>query len=84
MYSVSLASAKASGLLSISSNISATETSDTPNTPIVVSRPKAALFLLMKSKSEIISTDILERRDAVYMPASENFLSFSVCEGAME
>ena len=80
---MSLASAKASGLLSISSTISATESSNPPNISIVVLQPKAALFLLMKIKSESISTERLERRDVVYMPASEKSLSFSVYEGVM-
>ena len=45
--------------------ISAKASSDPPNISIVVLRPKAALFLLMKSKSESIQTEILARRDAV-------------------
>ena len=53
---MSLASAKASGLLYISSTISSTASSDPPNTSIVVLSSKAYLFLLMKCKSESIST----------------------------
>ena len=81
---MSLASAKASELIYISSTISTTASSDPPNTSILVLQTKAALFLLTKSKSESISTEILARHDAVYMPASEKSLSFSVCEGVTE
>ena len=81
---MSLASAKASRLLAISSTISATESRDHPNISIVVLWPKAALFLLMEIKSESISIKRLARRDAVIMPASEKSISFSVCEGVME
>ena len=73
---MSLESIKISGLLYISSITSATGSSDPPNKSIMVLWSKAALFLLMKRKSESISTDILARRDEVYIPASEKSLSF--------
>ena len=81
---MSLESEKSSGLLYISSTISAIASSDPQNISIVVLRPKAALFLLMKITSEIISTDRLAQYDAVQMTESEKSLSFSVYEGVTE
>ena len=79
-----LVSVKAYRFLSIASTISSTASSDPPNTPIVLLRPKSVVFLLMKRKSDRISTDKLARLNTVYMPASEKYLSFSIYEGVME
>ena len=81
---MSLASAKKNGLLSISSTISATASSNPPKTSIVVLQPKSAMLLFMKIKPDIISTERLGWSDTVYMPTSEKSISFSVYEGVME
>ena len=78
IYSVLLASENTYGLLSISSTNLAAEPSDPPNTPIVVLRTKEELFLLIKGKSEIISTERLARCDAEYMPSTDKIILFSV------
>ena len=75
---MSLASTKAYELIPVSSTISTISSSDPPKTSILVLHPNAALFLLMKGKSESISTEILARGYAIYMPASEKSLLFSI------
>ena len=76
---MSLASTKVYGLLYTSSTILDTASSDPPNKSI-----DAVLFLLMKIKTESISTERLARRYAVQIPSSERSLLFSACKGGME